>query len=164
MRRTAAALLFAMAFTAPAAAQELTLALSAYRPFGIDDLDGELPLSMELRFTIPISDRLALEPFVTAGSDHRRPRAGPEGFYGVQIRQRIVSLTGKDVYAFATYGAAGYYSSFGFTAPLNGHFGFGLHQRLSERLALRPEIQLITFHVVPVGARFVAGLSVDLAR
>jgi hypothetical protein len=168
MRRIAAILPFAIPLAAAAEAQELTAALSAYSPFGINDLDGELPLSAEFRFTMSISDRFALEPFVTVGSHRSRRRAGPEGFFGAQVRQRIVRFTSKNVYAFATlfatYGAAACYSGFGSYPPVIGHFGFGLHQRVSDYLAFRPEAQLVTFHVVPIGARFVAGVSVDVGR
>jgi hypothetical protein len=162
MRRIAATLLFGIALAAPAEAQELTGAFAAYGPFGIDDLDGELPLSAEFRFSMPISERFALEPFVTAGSHRSRRRAGPEGFYGAQIRQRFVRFTSKNAYAFATYGAAAYYSRFGSDPPVFGHFGFGLHHCVSQHLAFRPEVHLVTFHVVPIGVRFVAGLSVDV--
>ena len=160
MRRTAATLLFAIGLAGAAEGQELTAAVSAYRPFGIDDLDGELPLSAEFRFTIAISDRFALEPFVTVGSQ----AAGPEGFIGAQVRQRIVRFPNRNLYAFATYGAAAYYSRFGFCPPIIGHVGFGLHQRVSRFLAFRPEVQLVTFHVVPIGARLVAGVSLDVGK
>jgi hypothetical protein len=161
MSRIAAGLLLAVVLVAPAGAQEVAASLSVYGPFGIDDLDGALPASAELRFTMRLSDRLALEPFVRLGSDADRSD-GLQGFYGAQIRQRIAHLTGKDAYAFATYGVAAYYSKYGSLAPVIGHVGFGLHQRVSARLAFRPEVQLVTFHVVPIGARFLAGLAVNL--
>ena len=159
MRKIAPALLFVMAVASAAAAQELTVGLSTYRAFGLNDLDGQFPPSMELRFTVPMSDRFALEPFVTAGSDPGRRDQGPEGFFGVQIRQRVVRLTSENGYVFATYGVAGYYSRGGVYPPVIGHFGFGLHRRLSTHLSFRPEVQLVSFHVVPIGVRFVAGLS-----
>jgi hypothetical protein len=162
MRRIAAALFLASALTTPAKAQEVAAALSIFGPFGIDDLDGELPLSVEFRFTVPLSDSFALEPFVAAGSHRNRRGARPEGFYGAQIRQRIGRLTGKDVQVFATYGAAAYYSRFGSRPPVIGQFGFGLRRRLTQHVAFRPEVQLLTFSVVPIGARFVAGVSIDL--
>jgi hypothetical protein len=162
MRRIAAALLFTIALAAKSDAQELTAALSAYAPLGIDDLDGQVPVSAELRFTMPISDRFAVEPFVTAGADRSPGASRAEGFYGVQIRQRIRRVT--NTYAFATYGLAGYYSRAGYGAPLIGHFGIGLKHRVSKLLSFRPEIQLVTFHIVPVGVRFAAGLSVDAGR
>ena len=164
MYRIAAALFLAVALATPAHAQEVALALSLYGPFGIGDLDGTLPPSAEFRVAVPLSDRFSLEPFVTVGSYRERRAAGPEGFYGAQIRQRIERLTGKDVYLFASYGAAAYYSRSGSSAPIFGHFGFGLRQRLSAHLAFRPEIQLITFHVIPIGARFVAGVSIGPGR
>jgi len=164
MRTSVAALLLVVGLAASAEAQELDAAVSLYGPFGIDDLDGDLPPSANFRFTVRLSDRLALEPFVTVGSRLDRRSAGLEGFYGAQIRQRIATLTRESTYLFATYGAAAYYSKYGSLAPVFGQFGFGLHQRVAERFAFRPEVQLVTFHVVPIGARFLAGLSVDLGR
>jgi hypothetical protein len=163
MCRIAAALSLAVALATPAEAQEVAVALSIYGPFGVYDLDGKLPPSVEFRFTVPLSDRFSLEPFVTVGSYRDRRSAGLEGFYGAQIRQRIGRFTG-DVYPFASYGVAAYYSRSGSSAPIIGHFGFGLHQRLSGHLAFRPEVQFVTFHVVPVGARFVAGVSIGPGR
>jgi hypothetical protein len=164
MCRIATALFLAMALTSVAEAQEVTASVSLYGPFGINDLDGQLPPSAELRFTLPLSDRFALEPFVTAGRHRHRRSAGFEGFFGVQIRHRIGALSRDDIYAFATYGVAAYYSKYGSSPLPIGHFGLGLHQRLSDHLALRPEIQLVTFHVVPIGARYVAGISVHMGR
>jgi hypothetical protein len=145
-------------------AQEITASFSAYGPFGLDDLDGQLPPSAEFRLTIPITDRFAAEPFMTFGRDRHRRSAGLEGFYGAQIRQRIAALTRKDVYAFATYGAAAYYSQYGSSPFIIGHLGFGMHQRLTTRLAFRPELHVVTFHIVPIGARYVAGLAVTVGR
>jgi hypothetical protein len=164
MCRIAATLSLAVALATPAEAQEMAVALSIYGPFGVYDLDGKLPPSVEFRFTVPLSDRFSLEPFVTLGSYRGRRSTSPEGFYGAQIRQRIGRFTGKDVYLFASYGAAAYYSRAGSSAPIIGHFGFGLRQRLSAHVAFRPEVQLVTFHVVPVGARFVAGVSIGPGR
>jgi hypothetical protein len=162
MRTGSAALLLTAAPSISAEAQEIAGAVSSYAAFGIDDRDGELPLSAELRLTVALSDRFAIEPFITAGWHQGRPSVGPEGFYGAQIRHRIVRLTGKDAFAFVTYGAAAYYSRFGSSQPVSGHFGFGLRRRMSERLAFRSEVQLVTFHIVPIGARFIAGFPIDL--
>lgn len=163
MRRIAAALLLAITCAASAGAQEVAAGLSIYQPFGLHDLDGELPPSAEFRLTIPLSGRFALEPFVTVGQDANRS-VGPEGFLGLQVRQRIVSLHNTPAYVFATYGVAAYYARYASLLPIIGQLGVGVHQRLSTRLAFRPEVQVVTFHVVPIGARFIAGLAVDLAR
>ena len=164
MHTLATALLFIAIGAAPAGAQELTAAVSTYGSFGIDDLDGGMPISLEVRVSIPFSDRFAFEPFFTAGAS-QLPRGGLEGFYGGQIRQRIARLTASDRFAFVTYGAGGYYySGNGLGPPIGGLFGFGLHQRVSARVAFRPEIQLVSFHIVPVGTRLVAGISLDLER
>jgi hypothetical protein len=158
MRRIAATLAFICALAGAADAQEVTASVWAYVPLGINDLDGDLPISLELRVSIPISDRFAFEPFLTAG----RRGTSVLGFWGGQIRQRILRLSNKSDFAFATYGASGMYETrFGVADPMViGHFGFGLHRHVSEHLAFRPEVQLVTFHVVPIGARFVAGFSV----
>jgi hypothetical protein len=163
MRWFTSTLLFITALASPAGAQELAAAVSAYRSFGIDDLNGALPLQAEVQVSFPLSDRFAFEPFVTVGSSQLRSGA-VEGFYGAQIRQRIARLTTSSAYAFVTYGAAGYYSGYGIDPPISGQFGFGLHKRLSPRMALRPEVVLVTLHVMPIGARFLIGMSIDLAR
>ena len=162
MRRTAAALLLAVALATPAEPQELSAGLSRYGPFGIDDLDGEVPLSADFRVTVPLSDRFALEPFVSMGSrSHGRP-ARSEGFYGANIRQQIVRFAGNDGLLFATYGVAAYYYGVDSSPPYIGHLGFGLRHRVSSHLAVRSEVQLVTFHIVPIGARLVVGFSTDL--
>lgn len=163
MRTIAAALFLVIGFAASARAQEVGSSVSMYRSFGIGDLDGELPPTAEFRFTAQLFGPFALEPFVSVGRRNRRS-AGLEGFYGAQIRQRIASVAGQNAYLFATYGVAAYYSEYGSLPPMFGQFGFGLHQHVSERLVFRPEVQMVTFHVVPIGARFLAGLSVDLDR
>jgi hypothetical protein len=158
MRRFAVTIMFFTAVGAIAEAQELTVALSAYRPLGVEDVDARLPISAEVRITVPVPGRFAIEPFATVGSDSRRV-ADAEGFFGAQVRQRIVRLRTKNGFAFATYGVAAYYSRFDSSPPIVGHVGFGLHRRVSKYLAFRPEVQLVTIAVVPIGARFVGGLS-----
>ena len=164
MRITVPALLLAF-FTcaASADAQEVVAGLSIYRPFGLDDLDGELPPSAEFRVTLPLSRDFAFEPFITVGQQVNGS-VGLEGFYGLQIRQRLASFPERQLDVFATYGVSAYYSRYGSLAPIIGQLGLGFHQRLSARLAFRPEVQVVTFHVVPIGARLMAGLAVDLAR
>ena len=164
MCRIAGALFLAVVLATPALAQEVAVALSIYGPFGVHDLDGTLPPSVEFRLTVPLSDRFSLEPFVTVGSHRGHRSVTTEGFYGAQVRQRITGLTRKDVYAFASYGAASYYSRSGSSAPIIGHVGFGMRQRLSGQIAFRPEVQIVTFHVVPIGARFVVGISIGMGR
>ena len=161
MRSIGPALLFVLALAPAAGAQEVTAAVSRYQPFGLNDLDGQLPVMAELRFAMPLADRFALEPFVTAGSRTRRQRAVLEGLYGAQIRQRFVRLSTNHAYIFATYGVSAYFSGSESTFPLIGHFGLGLNRRVSKHASFRPEVQIVTFHVVPIGVRLVAGLSVN---
>lgn len=162
MRTLAIALLFVFSSSVVGEAQEVTAGISGYAPFGIDDLDGELPLSGELRGTIPLSQRFAIEPFVTAGTHGRRQRTDLEGFFGIQIRQLVGPPGSGDL--FVTYGIAAYYSRSRVEGPAIGHFGIGLRQPLLKHVAFRPEVHIVTYHVIPVGARFVAGLSVGAQR
>jgi hypothetical protein len=155
MGRTAAQLLLAMSVATVACAQGITMSLAAYGPLGVGDLDGDLPTSGEFRLTVPATARLAIEPFATVSSR----RAGMEGLFGVQLRQRVAQLDDRGSLVFATYGAAAYYSGRSFGEGVFGVFGLGLHQRLTGYLAFRPEVQLVTFHVVPIGARLMVGLS-----
>jgi hypothetical protein len=147
-----------------AEAQELTASVWGYAPFGINDLGGELPPSAEIRVTLPLSERLSLEPFVTVGRHGNRRGAGVEGFYGAQIRHRIGRFTSDSTYAFGTYGVGAYYSTYGSLPPIIGHFGVGVHHRLFGPAAVRAEVQMLTFHVVPIGARYAAGFSLALGR
>src|SRR5688572_29164546 len=156
MGRTAAQFLLAMSLATVAAAQGVTLSVATYGPFGVGDLDGDLPTSGELRLTVPASARLAIEPFATFGSR----RAGLEGLFGVQLRQPVAQLDNRRGHVFVTYGAAGYYSRYSSDSSIFGLFGLGLHHRVAAHLAFRPEVQLVTFHVVPIGARLTVGLSI----
>jgi hypothetical protein len=155
MRTIATAFLLALVFVGSAQAQELTVGITGYKPFGIGDLDGKMPVSAELRFTFPESGRIAMEPFVTIG---KQERFGNKGFYGFQIRQRLNQSVRNQV--FITYGVGGDYARDGLGIPIAGFFGVGLKRQLLTHLAVRPEVQLVTFHVVPIGARVVVGLSV----
>lgn len=141
-------------------AQQLSVGFAGYAPFGVEDLDGTLPPAAELRFSLPVTDRFAIEPFVNIGGTRVGGRRYAEGLWGVQVRQRIVRSTQHDSFAFTTYGAAGAYSAGGVIPPVLGLFGLGLHVPLTRFLSFRPEAQLLTVHVVPIGGRLVAGFAV----
>lgn len=163
MRGPIVALLCVLGSVTAARAQELTVGFSSYAPFGVDDLDGTLPSSGELRMTFATSERFAIEPFVTvARSTHGGRASGLEGFYGVQVRQRIALFTRVDAMLFATYGAAGYYDARTAAPPIIGHVGLGMRRHVFNALAVRAEVHAVTFHVVPIGARFVVGMSLDV--
>jgi hypothetical protein len=156
MRKLAAALLFVATFATTADAQEVTAALSI-SSVGSGAGDGPYP-SAEFRASLPTSDRFAVEPFVTLGS-RKRPTRGLEGFYGVQLRQRIANLTSRESYVFATYGVSAYYWESGSEAPVIGQIGFGVRHRTSRNVAIRSAVQFLTWIYYPMGARFTLGLS-----
>lgn len=165
MVRTAAEFLLAMSLATMGAAQGVTVSVATYGPFGVGDLGGDLPTSGELRLTVPASAALAIEPFATIWSRQVRSRQhATEGLFGVQLRQRVARLDNRRGQVFATYGAAGYYSSHSVGEGVFGVVGLGLHHRVTGYLAFRPEIQLVTFHVVPIGARLMVGLSIHRGK
>lgn len=145
MRATVAVLLLTVGFARPAPAQELIVGPVGYRQYANEDLsDFGPPLMTELRASFPLSDRLDLEPFADV----------PSRMVGAQIRQRLARLTTDNgSFGFVSYGMA---------SLIIGHVGFGWHLRISDRLAFRPEVRLVTFHVVPVGALVSGGVSVRL--
>jgi hypothetical protein len=159
MRHLTGLALAALLVTGPVAAQEITLSGWVYRPLGVGDLDGKLPVSAEVRASLPVSGRLQLEPFASVGTSGRSVRYRV-GFYGVQVRQQIDRLSRGGTPVFVTYGVASVYSRSAISPPFIGHLGLGARRRLSQFIALRPEVQLITFHVVPIGLRFSIGVSI----
>jgi hypothetical protein len=147
MRAVVAVLLLTVGFARSTTGQEVVVGPAAYGQYVTGDL-GELgsPLMAEVRFSFPLSDRFDIEPFVDVPSD----------MVGVQIRQRLARVsTSGGSYAFVSYGVA---------TLIIGHVGFGWHQRVSDRLSFRPEVRLVTFHVVPVGVLVAGGVSVRLGR
>ena len=166
MRRIAPLALTALFLVAEAQGQELTVAAASYRPFGVADLGGTLPPMIEVRYGLPVSPRSVFEIFVAAGSERRgiTRRVEPFAFYGGQVRRRLHRLDSPAGEVFMTLGAAGFVSSSELYAPIFGHFGIGLRRRVGSPFAIRPEVQLVTFHVVPIGMRLLIGCSVDLAR
>ena len=155
-----------LAFAVQVRGQELTVAGVGYRPFGLEDLDGELPPMIEVRYGFPGSPRSVFEIFVAAGSQRRgvARRVRRFAFYGGQVRRRLRGLDSPGGEAFLSLGAAGFISRYESYAPIFGHVGMGVRRRVSPRFAIRPELQLVTIHVVPIGMRFQIGGSVDLSR
>lgn len=147
MRTTVLVVVMTVSLARPATAQEVTVAPAAYRQFITGDLSKfGRPLMTEVRFSFPLSDRFAFEPFVDV----------PSSMVGAQIRHRLVRLSTDDgSYAFASYGVATF---------IIGQLGFGWHHRVTDRLAFRSEVRLVTFHVVPVGVLGAAGVSVRLGK
>jgi len=155
MRKFTGAFLFIAAITSTAHAQEITTALSIASAGS--GPGGPYP-SAEFRASFPTSNRFAVEPFVTLGSK-RQPARGFEGFYGVQVRQRIANLSTPQSYVFAAYGMSGYYWNRGAEVPLIGQFGLGVRHRTSKYLAVRSQIDLIAWPYFLLGARFTIGVS-----
>lgn len=163
MGNVAAILLLVVTMATTTRAQKIspgiTASVTTYGTFGVEDLEGDLPTSAEFRFTVPISEKQAVEPFVTVGSSHNGS-ARVEGLHGLQILHRVgPPLADRKGYLLVTYGAAGSYPIYAADNGIFGLFGFGLHHRVTGHVAVRPEVRLVTLYVVPIGAQFTVGLS-----
>jgi hypothetical protein len=165
-RRSALCLVvsFAVLGGTRAGAQELSVGASGYQPFGLDDLDGRLPVAVEARMTLPLSPVLSFEAFATVSRSETPRSRDFVGFVGVQLRRRLLAGSRNARELFITYGAAGYNERTGGEWPILGHVGAGVRQRLAQRVHLRSDLHMVTFHIVPIGLRFVVSTSVDLAR
>lgn len=166
------ALVLAILVVVPARAQEVTASVSTYAPFRWC-CDTRFPSAVELRVAIPLSERFALEPLLTVGSQRSLRGNAAEGMFGLQLLHRT-PLRWRHARVFATYGGAVYHENFKVTLvgpgdndviPLVlGHVGMGVHWWLTERLAARPEVQVVTLGVFPMGARVIAGVSVKIGH
>jgi hypothetical protein len=153
-----------------------------YFDFFTDDVDE---LGGDVRVTLPFTPRFAFEGAGTIGRRQNDYSSRVEGFYIMQIKQRLIRAERGAFRPFLTYGVAGYYSHFSrpelhlpgpngslmtypaysqfeHDPPLATLFGGGFQQRLSNRLALRADVQMMTLLYLPLGSRYSVGLSVAL--
>jgi hypothetical protein len=117
----------------------------------------------DVRVGIPI-DRGDVE-IVVGAAPTARDRIG---FYAVQYRQSLDSISSGGTRVFLTYGAGGFFSyetHDAFVAPpLLAFVGAGVEQRLLPRLAVRLDAQGVGALAIPVGVRIAAGISVPIGR
>jgi hypothetical protein len=148
------------------------------------DEGGAALMMPNVRVTIPFGRRFAVEGSV--GFYHEFEQI--EGFYGVQIKQRMVRASSAQTEVFATYGALGWYSherartisytSYNgtpetvrlpsrtdFQPPVIAVVGSGMERRVASRLAVRVDVQGFVCVVYPVaGARVVGSVSIPIGR
>lgn len=159
--RTLVLLFLLVAVTAEA--QEVTVSGSTSRDFWAD-ANLDLPRSLNVIGTVSFSDRFALEPFWSRGAVTRPHGREGMGLYGVQVRQRISRYSSPQTMTFVTYGIGGYYDARSVRPPLMSVLGAGVRHRLLGRVAVRPEMQVVSFTVMPMGVRFIVGVSVNVGR
>jgi hypothetical protein len=101
----------------------------------------------------------------------------------VQMKQRLPGFEQRPLQMFITYGVVGYYAHVvqreveygngqqvrGFSyseieEPLATQFGVGIQRRLTPRLAIRGDSQLLTLLTLPLGYSVSASVSVALGR
>ncbi len=151
-----------------------------------------------IQATLPFAQRFALELSTTLGGRALYPsRYGGaiveggdvhrmEGLYAVAVRQRL-SSTRPGLYAFATYGLAGFFgtTSYGairetypngrvYSYPASTYsrtvgpgfpiVGGGVQRELTPHLALRADAQVLFFLYIPAGFRTSASMVVPLRR
>ena len=94
---------------------EIGVGLSAYGRLNNDgrrellDTDDLYQPAVNLRVTIPITDRFAFEGLTTLGRRDAWYGNAVEGLYGVQIKQQFVMAGRPTLQPFVTYGLGGYY-------------------------------------------------------
>lgn len=134
-------------------AQGVTAGIGAYGAFGVDDMGGELPIGAELRASVQVSPRIDIEPFVIGFLNRRASHGVPAGLVGLRVRQRLDRFTTGGGYAYISYAA--------FAPLVFGEVGVGLHGRVSRRIAVRAELNLVNFvYILPIGVRAFVGVVV----
>jgi hypothetical protein len=147
----------------------------------LDDLSRMV--TADVRMTLPLTARFALEGIVTMRRDSAEFSHRTLGLYAFQIKQRIARGTSGSVHPFVTYGAAGYYSRISqqevvstlpdgrmevtpaavYTdtdPPVTTLVGGGLQYEFARRVALRIDGQMLMFPVIiPTGTRLSVGVS-----
>lgn len=163
---------------------ELGLGLSGIKSVQYEDLGIQNDsLAADLRVTAPLSPRFSVEGLMTLSRRTTGHSRGIEGFYLMQVKQRLVRHSRGAFHPFITYGALGYFSrervnayqigrpdgpmvsfpahwSSSVSPPVGAVVGAGVQRQVGNHLALRAEGQLITFLWIPLGARFSAQASI----
>jgi hypothetical protein len=153
------------------------------RPGGDYVTDQMTEPNAVVRFTMPFASSFAIEGLVSIGQQDDDPRQRTEGLYVVQIKQRLPGFEQRPLHIFITYGVVGYYAHVvqreveygngqrvrGFSyseieEPLATQFGVGIQRRLTPRLAIRGDAQLLTLLTLPLGYSFSTGVSVALGH
>ena len=133
--------------------------------------------------TLPFARQFAFESQVTLGRKSDASRERTEGLYILRIKQWLPGFEQRTVHPFVTYGLAGYYAhvvqrdvehangervrGFAYSEleePIATMFGVGIQRRLTERIAIRADAQLLTFLILPLGYSFSTSASVALGR
>ena len=153
------------------------------RPGGDYVTDQMTEPTAVVRVTMPFANSFAIEGLVSIGQQDEAPRQRTEGLYVVQIKQRLPGFEQRPFHIFITYGVVGYYAHVvqreveygngqrarGFSyseieQPLATQFGVGIQRRLTPRLAVRGDAQLLTLLTLPLGYAFSTGVSVALGH
>jgi len=136
-----------------------------------------------MRITVPFARSFAVEGLISIGRQSDSTRQRSEGLYVTQIKQQLTGFERQALHVFITYGLVGYYAHVvqreleyedrrrvrGFSyseieEPFATTFGIGVQRRLTQRLAIRADAQLLTLLTLPLGYSFSTSASVALGR
>jgi hypothetical protein len=139
-----------------------------------------------VRVTVPFAPRYSIEALMTVSRREEPILRTVEGFYILEIKERIRRATHGGLDPFLTYGAAGYFRDVratpfqapspggaivqrGFSyleidQPIAAVVGSGIQYVLNRRLAVRTEAQLVMLLWIPLAGRFDAGVSIPIGR
>ncbi len=149
--------------------------------------DGPNEPTFDVRATVPLTPRFAVEGLFTVGRSGTEFTTRTEGLFIVQVKQRLESGTRGNFHPFLIYGVAGYWArvsqeevrviddagrlivspAFRYTEidePVAAVIGGGIQHAFARRAAVRCEAQLVTLLYIPLGARLSAGVSIPIGR
>lgn len=139
----------------------------------------------DLRVSVPVSPRWAVEGVVMVGRRDAGFHERTEGLYFVQLKQRLYSAERRRLRPFLTYGLAGYYAHVYQPAsdiaqpggiiihrpattfreldpPYATAVGAGVDYRASRWLALRADTQMVSILYLPLLVRSSIGVSIPI--
>jgi hypothetical protein len=143
--------------------------------------------SVDLRVTLPVTARRALESGFTLRDERSEFRTRTESLYFFQMKRSFGREAGRNFHPFVTYGLVGTFEHISDKArtialangrthtlpaitfnrwepPLLILAGGGFQYEFARRLAFRADAQLVTLLVIPWGARLSAGVSIPLGN
>jgi len=127
----------------------------------------------DARVTVPISDRFAIEGTTSVTKHVTRSSEKVVIFYTIQMKQNIGRrTTSLGLQRFLTYGAVGAierlssprHTSTQYSEPGATVVGAGVEREVGRHIALRADAQLMTFLVIPLGARFTGSVSIPIGQ
>ena len=153
---------------------EIGIGVSGVRVFDVDFFEPEaFGPAADVRVTIPFSSRFAFESNAMITRETNPYEQRTRTLYMLLVKQRLSRASTERTELFLTYGGTGsirhvssdLFAGEAYTeveAPYAATVGIGFQRRLTRRLALRADAQLLTILYLPLGVRVGGGVSIPL--